>query len=119
MMVNYLRASDNKVQFQAGDIIFHEGETGDLAYSVIDGEVEIVHNGLVLDTVGADGIVGEMALVGEPVRSATLRAKTDCTLVPINQQKFLWLVHETPTFATQVMATMAQRLKHMNQIAQA
>jgi len=40
-------------------------------------------------------------------------AKTDCRLVPINEKRFLILVHQTPIFALLVMKTLAERLRRM------
>ena len=42
---------------------------------------------------------------------ATVRAKTDCKLVPINQKRFLYLVQEAPNFAIKVMRIMSERLR--------
>lgn len=49
--------------FAAGEIIFYEGELGSLMYIIVSGEVEITLHGRVLDTIGAGGIIGEMALM--------------------------------------------------------
>jgi CRP/FNR family cyclic AMP-dependent transcriptional regulator len=114
--VNYLKHQKEMISFEAGQIVFKEGDTGDFMYGVIEGEVEISYRGHVLDVVGEGGVVGEMALVGDHTRSATVIAKTDCKLAPVNHQHFLWLVHETPTFATQVMAVMAERIRHLHEM---
>jgi CRP-like cAMP-binding protein len=58
-------------------------------------------------------VIGEMALIDTKARSATVVAKTDCRLVPINEKRFLVLVHETPIFALLVMKTLAERLRRM------
>ena len=47
--------------------------------------------------------------------SATVRAKTDCEVVPINEKSFLFLVHETPYFVMAVMRTLAARLRRMDE----
>jgi CRP-like cAMP-binding protein len=56
-----------------------------------------------------------MALIDGSVRSATVRAKTDCDVAPINEKTFFFLVHETPFFAIAVMRALAGRLRHMNE----
>jgi CRP-like cAMP-binding protein len=68
-----------------------------------------------METLGPGGIFGEMALIDGTVRSATVRAKTDCEVAPINEKTFLFLVHETPFFAIAVMRALAGRLRHMNE----
>lgn len=112
--LDIFRHETNVQKFNAGETVCQEGEPGDVMYVVQTGEVEIVVNGLVLDTVGPGGVVGEMALVDKTARSATVVAKTDATLVPIDETKFKVHVHHTPFFAIQVMRVMADRLRRMN-----
>jgi CRP/FNR family transcriptional regulator, cyclic AMP receptor protein len=116
MKVNYLKRQKETVIFKAGETIFKEGDEGDFMYGVVEGQVKIVHQGTILETIGEDGFVGEMAIVGDHRRSADVIAVTDCKLAVLNHQEFLWLVHETPTFAIQVMAAMAARIKHLNSL---
>jgi CRP-like cAMP-binding protein len=70
-----------------------------------------------LEVVGVDGFFGEMALVDQAPRSATALAKTDCTVIPINEQRFLFMVEETPFFALTVMRTLTARLRRMDELA--
>jgi len=102
--------------FQAGETIFKEGEAGDLMYVVKHGEVEISVRGMVVETVTTGGIIGEMALIDTGPRSATASAFTDCQLVPINEQRFLFLVQQTPYFSLEVMQIMGNRLRNMNRL---
>ena len=99
--------------YTAGQVVFQEGEPGDNLYIVVEGEVAItMDRGYVLETVGPGGIVGELALVDDKPRSATVVARTDCVLAPVNRSHFLALVRMTPSFAIQVMRVMAERLRH-------
>ena len=98
-----------------GDVIFAEGDKGDAMYVVRTGEVTIERGGRVMETLSGGGIFGEMALIDGSPRSATVRAKTDCEVAPINEKTFLFLVHETPFFAIAVMRTLADRLRRMDE----
>jgi CRP/FNR family transcriptional regulator, cyclic AMP receptor protein len=102
-------------RFAAGDVIFAEGDKGDAMYVIRNGEVTVERNGKVMETLGGGGIFGEMALIDGSPRSATVRAKTDCEVAPINEKSFLFLVHETPFFAVAVMRTLADRLRRMDE----
>ena len=62
----------------AGQVIFAQGGVADQMYAIIEGEVEILINGKLLETTAAGGIVGEMALIDSSHRSATAIAKTEC-----------------------------------------
>jgi len=97
-----------------GKIIFAQGDVGDLMYVVVEGQAQIVIDGKVMETVGSGGILGEMALIDDAPRSATAVAKTQCVLVPINEQRFIDLAARRPEFALHVMRVQAHRLRRMN-----
>ncbi len=111
--IDLFQHAQDSVIFVAGQVIFREGEPGDVMYAVLEGEVEIVVQGQVIDTTGPGGIVGEMALIDAGPRSATVRAKTVCKLVPVSQRRFTFLVQQTPFFALQVMRVMSERLRRL------
>ena len=111
--VNYLKTRNGVVEYKAGDVIFKNGETGEHMYGVLEGRVQVVHNGLTLDTVEAGGILGEDIMLGQSTYTTTAIAITDCTLSAMDRHQFLWLVQETPTFATQVMSAMSARIKNV------
>ena len=77
-------------------------------FGVVEGKVELrLADGRTF-TVGPDETFGEMALVDASARSATATAVEDSTLAVIDKHRFLFLVGETPTFALQVMASLAE-----------
>jgi CRP/FNR family cyclic AMP-dependent transcriptional regulator len=98
----------------AGHIVFRAGDPGDTMYVVKEGEVEIIINDKVIETIGPGGIVGEMALIDTRPRSATVVAKTDCQLVPINEKRFTFLIQQTPYFSLQVMRVLVERVRKMD-----
>jgi CRP/FNR family transcriptional regulator, cyclic AMP receptor protein len=103
--------------FAKGNTIFREGEQGDEFFVVVGGEVEIRSGNRWFETVGQNGIFGEMALLDESPRSATAVALTDVTVVPIQEQQFLFMVKHTPFFALRVMRVLANRLRRQNKAA--
>jgi CRP/FNR family cyclic AMP-dependent transcriptional regulator len=102
--------------FSAGSVIFGEGEHGDSMYVVKSGEVNIYIRDQLVETVDADGFFGEVVLVDHVARSGTAVAKTDCTLIPINERHFMFMVQETPFFALAVLRAMSSRLRRQNEI---
>ena len=80
-------------------------------------EVEIRSGDRHFETLDADGIFGEMALIDDSPRSATAVALTDVTLAPIKETQFLFLVQNTPFFALSVMRVLARRLRRQNRAA--
>lgn len=99
------------LSISAGEAIYSEGETPKAMYVVQSGEVEIKIRGKSVEVVGPDGFFGEMALIDQSRRTGTAVAKTDCTIVPVSEKHFLFMVEETPFFALTVMRTMVARLR--------
>ena len=111
----FRNATDVKT-FTAGQIIFKEGQPGDVMYVVIEGTINILVHDKVINIIGPGGILGEMALLDNEPRSTTAIANTDCKLAPVDQRRFTFLVQQTPYFAIQVMQTMAERLRRLNSL---
>jgi CRP-like cAMP-binding protein len=99
------------ISFAAGQPIFNEGEPGETMHIIIEGEVEIREGTVLLETAGPGSIVGELALIDDGPRSASVVAKTDCRLVAVDRRRFEYLVEETPHFALAVMKVLADRLR--------
>jgi CRP/FNR family transcriptional regulator, cyclic AMP receptor protein len=112
-VLGVFKAATNTRDVPAGTVIFEAGSAGEEMYGVAEGKVELrLPDGRAI-TVGPDETFGEMALVDKSARSATATALEDCKLAVIDQRRFLFLVHETPTFALQVMASLAEKLRAM------
>ena len=109
--IEIFKYEKNVEYYVAGDTIFSAGDDGHMMYVIQDGEVEVLVGDQVIDSVGPGGVFGEMALIDRSPRSATVRAKTDCRVVPIDESKFMNHVHRTPFFALQVMRIMNERLR--------
>ena len=103
--------------FAKGETIFREGEQGDESFVVVRGQVEIKSGNRRLETVGQNSIFGEMALIDDSPRSATVVALTEVTVAPIQEQQFLFMVKHTPFFALRVMRVLANRLRRQNKAA--
>ena len=99
-------------ELAAGEVIFAEGSEGSEMYGIVQGAVELATHGQVIAELGPDDTFGEMALVDSSPRMATATAVEPTTVAVIDRRVFLFLVHETPTFALQVMSSMAERLRH-------
>lgn len=102
------------LSFNAGTVIFAEGEPGTVMYVVRAGSVALLINGNPIETVPPGGLFGEMALIDDSPRTATARAESDCELMPINRQRFKFMVHEVPEFAIEVMKALSTRLRRLD-----
>lgn len=111
---NIFESQTQPLNFAAGDIIFSSGDEGDAMYVVQSGEIELRVGGNTVEVVPADGFFGEMALIEEGPRTATAVARTDAVLIPINEKRFEFMVHEVPLFALHVMKGLSKRLRNVD-----
>ena len=100
--------------FKAGETIFNEGDPAAEVYVIWSGRVGIQLGDRLIDTLEANEIFGEMALIDDKPRSATAIALTDVALAPISEMQFLLLVTRKPAFALEVMRVLARRLRAAN-----
>jgi CRP/FNR family transcriptional regulator, cyclic AMP receptor protein len=113
--VDYFKNHDDYIEFKVGDVIFDQGDSSNkIMYAVKEGEVDIVYGDKVVESVESGRFFGEMSLVDAAPRAAAAIAKTDCKIVPVDKYHFLYLLHETPSFALQVMHVMAERIRTLN-----
>jgi CRP/FNR family transcriptional regulator, cyclic AMP receptor protein len=95
----------------AGQTLFKEGDPGDWMYVLMSGTAVISVNGKVVEFAEEGAIVGEMGMIDEGTRSATVMAKSDCEFLPVDRKRFNYLVLHTPEFAQHVMRVIADRLR--------
>ena len=113
------RQETDALKVAPGDVLFREGDRGEKMYVLLEGEMEILLGDFVLETVRQGALIGEMALIDKSPRTASAVAKTSCRLAEIDRRWFHFLVQQTPHFATHVIKTLADRLRHMNAVAAA
>lgn len=98
----------------AGETVFAEGDEGHEMFGLIEGGIELRKGERLLTTLEPGDTFGEMSIVSDAPRSLTAVATDDCVLAVIDDRAFLYLVHETPTFAIQVMRSMADRIRELD-----
>ncbi len=108
------RYGGKPVSFGKGDVIFREGDVADCFYVIRDGTIDITLGNRVLKPLQRGDIFGEMSLIDGMPRSANAVAQTKATVIPINEEQFLFLVGQLPYFALNVMRVLAMRLRDMN-----
>ena len=112
MLVYYLISQDPQiVRRHVGEFLFPEGEAGRHMYLLTRGTAEILLGDNVVEDAKIGAIVGEMAVIEPRPRSASVRARGDCDFVESAQNRFDYLVSQTPQFATRVMRIMVTRLR--------
>ncbi len=98
----------------AGRVLAHQGEFGREFMIVLKGEIEVARDGKVIAVRGAGDYVGEIALLDDRPRTATLTARTDIVVEVLNRAEFSSLLAEAPELSSQIRATMARRLAELD-----
>jgi CRP/FNR family cyclic AMP-dependent transcriptional regulator len=99
--------------------IFNEGDTADAIFVVVNGRVKIVTTStdgkeFILTVLGAGQVFGEMALIEEATRSASVVTITDVELLVISRKDFDHLLHTSPGISRKLMAILSRRLRRAN-----
>jgi CRP-like cAMP-binding protein len=110
------RHEKETVNLAPGEVLFRAGDAGHDMYVLIEGSLEVQVGDKVVESAIPGAMVGEMALIDDSTRTATVVATALSKLVPINLRRFHFLVQQNPFFATHVMKVMAERLRQMNQL---
>jgi CRP-like cAMP-binding protein len=96
--------------FQAGHTIFKEGEAGDKMYVIKSGQVEVLRNGAQINTLKENSFFGEMALVSDEPRNATVKALSDVEALILKKDDFKKLLASSPSIASMVSYEVVKRI---------
>ena len=108
------------LSFTDGEYLFREGESGQYAYIVNSGKIEITKisaNGEdVLVTLEPPSLFGEMALIDGSPRSASARAKGDTIITEVTSAAFDQYIKKNPEAAVRIMKGISENLRTANQV---
>jgi CRP-like cAMP-binding protein len=95
----------------AGEVICEQGALGDQLYLILEGEVEILRDGKRLAVLGSGDCFGEMAILDDSPRSATVRASTEVALIATARTDFRDLLQLYPGIARGIIDVLVERLR--------
>jgi CRP/FNR family transcriptional regulator len=100
-----------------GELIIRQGEMGNCMYVIQAGEVEIFRETDGRETrlriAGPNEFFGEMALVENDVRSASVRAIGDARILAVDKRTFMRRVHEDPSLAYRIMESLSREIRRL------
>jgi CRP/FNR family transcriptional regulator, cyclic AMP receptor protein len=108
-LVQLARVSED-LEVPSGKVLCKEGEVGHEFFVIVDGEVEITRDGKRVATRGGGEFIGEIALLEDTPRMATVTAKTPLRLFVLTRKDFRHLVDENPSVHRKVFQTLAHRV---------
>ena len=103
------RSEDRHVA--AGTTVVNEGDNGNEFFVIIDGTARVSRQGRKITTLKPGNVFGELALLDNAPRNATVVADTDMELVVVNERDFAELLDEIPGFALKLLRNTAHRLR--------
>ena len=104
------------VQMELGDVVFQQGDTGERVFLVISGEVEVLHDEERVAVLREKECFGEMALLDQGERSASIRCLVDCDFWAISRQDFQDLLDLHPALAKGVIQVLTARLRDATEL---
>ncbi len=108
-----------RMTFSAGQELFHQGDQGDAMYVILGGVADVlidVEGGqqITVAEMKKNNFVGDMAILSDVPRTATVKAREPLTTLRISKDMFYRLVAEVPQMAVEVMRELAHRLEDTN-----
>ncbi len=112
--------ASERLMFKPGQVLVRQGDQGDAAYIILEGEAEVVldqpdGSEVVVATLKKNAVLGEIAILCDVPRTATVRAKSKTHTLKITKDLFFRLVQDFPQIGMEVMRILAARLEKTTQ----
>ena len=109
-----LAFTSDRVSYRTGDLLFKQGDPGDAAYVLLSGTADILvgsgKDQIKVATIESNSIVGEIAILCDVARTATVQAAAPLETLRIKKDQFIRLLAEFPEMAVEIMRVLADRL---------
>ncbi|MBI1172463.1 cyclic nucleotide-binding domain-containing protein [bacterium] len=109
-----LAFTSDRLRYEAGATLFRQGEAGDVAYIILSGTADVLvtspRGEIRVAQVSAPSLVGEISILCDVARTATVRAATPIEVLRVRKEEFLKLMQDFPDVALQVVRVLAGRL---------
>ena len=113
-----LAFTSERLTYGVGDSLFYQGDSGDSAYVIVEGEADIIIDTpggpMTVATVKQNDWVGEIAILCDVPCTATITAKSKLTTLRISKDIFFQLILQFPQMSVAVMRELAFRLERTN-----
>jgi CRP-like cAMP-binding protein len=101
----------DEVTVKEGTVLARQGSLGSELFVVLDGRAQVAADGKSMAHLEAGDLIGEMSLIDQKPRSATVTAKTQMVLLVIEARAFSALLDDVPALRKKVMITLCDRLR--------
>jgi CRP-like cAMP-binding protein len=108
-----------RLTFRPGEVLFNQGDQGDAAYIVVQGEADVIIESaagpITVAKIKKNDFVGEIAILCDVPRTATIKATSELITLRIAKDVFFQLVQQFPQMSVELMRELASRLERTNQ----
>lgn len=98
-----------ELRFSAGETLLRQGSYAREMVIIVDGELVVSKNGIEIATIGRGGFAGEIGLLTDSKRNATVAAKSDVTVLHLDARSFDSVLNEAPELAVKMLPIVAER----------
>jgi CRP-like cAMP-binding protein len=110
-----LAFTSERIVYEPGQDLFRQGDVADAAFLIVDGDADVIVDSpkgpLTVANLGKNEFVGDIGILCDVPRTATVRAVSRLTTLRISKELFFRMVSDFPTFAVEVMRVLAHRLE--------
>ena len=114
-----LAFTSERITFEDGQVLFRQGDVGDAAYIIVEGSADVLvdtpDGPIKVAGLGRNDFVGEIAILCDVPRTATVQASARTVTLRISKELFFRLVAEFPEMSVEIMRELASRLEHTTQ----
>jgi CRP/FNR family cyclic AMP-dependent transcriptional regulator len=112
-----LASASTQMGFETGHVLAEQGERGREAFVILSGQAVVSRNGRKVAELGPGSVVGELALLDQGPRTATVTVKSDITALVIGQREFFVVLEELPALSRKMLSAMAARIRDLDRQA--
>jgi CRP/FNR family cyclic AMP-dependent transcriptional regulator len=109
--IGHIASLTTEIEVPEGKVLAREGEPGREFYVILDGKANVEIGGNQVATLGPGDFFGEMALLDQGPRVATVKASSAMEVAVLDPREFITLIEEHPAVARKVLKVMAGRLR--------
>ena len=99
---------------KAGTVIMDQGQTGREAYVILDGSASIKRNGKKIGTAKTGAVIGELSLLDNGPRTATVTTDTDVTLLVVTERGLKATIENIPAISRKLLKALATRVRELD-----
>ena len=109
--LQFIATRVEELDFKAGKVLCQQGKSGGEFFIVLSGEAEVERDGKVVDTIRTGDHFGEISLIDDGPRTATVTARTPLRCLVLSPRQFQDVLHQDAEIAVHILRDVTKRLR--------